>query len=228
VDVTANLVFDDASSVQRYLRILKKGLLLSHYRLMWFHPDDGKAKDAREANRCSYRQGCKSATFFAYDKTAQLHMIDRFPDRLIGKQVLRLEVQLRRKAMVKWVGADSMDKNEKILKKLCKQTTDIIQWYLERMKLSDGVCVRYEAAVEQISGVKGQKLKKRMLYLLRKTSDSRDLTSALDKLMDKYGLKKGQVDRVLKEFQELGINPITLPNTEQLDELPPLSDLLRG
>ena len=68
-----------------------------------------------------------------------------------------------------------------------------------------------------------------MEYLLRKTSDSRDLTAALEKLKKKYGLKNGQVNRVLKQFCKLGISPITLPNAEKkCRELPPLEEIIKA
>ena len=109
VDVTANLIFETASLVESYLRILKKSLILPRYHVEQFKKDEGKAKDCKEANRHSYKQSCKTAAFFAYDKTAQLEMINASPASLVGKRVLRLEVQLRRKGMRKWVDRDQMD-----------------------------------------------------------------------------------------------------------------------
>ena len=54
-----------------------------------------------------------------------------------------------------------------------------------------------------------------MSYLLRKTSDSRDLTAALDKLRQRFELNTEQVKRVLKGFRKVGISPITIPNSEK-------------
>lgn len=65
-----------------------------------------------------------------------------------------------------------------------------------------------------------------MLYLLRKVSDSRDLSSAMDKLKDEFGLKSHQCERILKRFAKLGINPITLPSTVCFDTLPNLITVL--
>ena len=103
-DVTANLTAEDKTLVDEHLRILKKSAQLPHYQPDHFREKECKARDCKRANEHSYKQYCKSAAFFAYDKTAQLEMIDAFPDALIGKRVLRLEAQLRRKAMKKWVG----------------------------------------------------------------------------------------------------------------------------
>ena len=85
-----------------------------------------------------------------------------------------------------------------------------------------GEIVRYEEAVELVSTVKHQKMRERMLYLLRKTSDSESLTAALTKMQEKYQLTNSQCNTVLKRFQKLGISPITLRNDSTFDELPPI------
>ena len=226
VDVTANLVFEDSDLAESYLRILKKGLLLPHYHLEWFRKNEHKAKDIKAANTHSYKQACKSAAFFSYDKTAQLEMIGRFPDRLIGKRVLRLEVQLRRKGIRKWVCEDDLDNCVKTLRALEAQAGDIIRWYLHRMELTGGIHVRYEDAAAIIGGVKHAKTRARMLYLLRKTSDSRDLTAALEKLKKEFDLSGGQIKRLLKKFRKCEISPITLPNAEPQSALKPIGTII--
>lgn len=61
-----------------------------------------------------------------------------------------------------------------------------------------------------------------MLYLLRKASDKESLTAALENMRKKFGLSKSQCNNVLKKFRNLGISPITLPNSSNFDELRPL------
>lgn len=226
VDVTINLFFKVEALVNEYLRILKRSCLLPHYQLDWFREEDHKAKDCKTANKHSFKQYCKSAAFFSYDKTAQLEMIGAFPASLIGKRVLRLETQLRRKGMTKWVGKDAMEGNNwHILKKLWKNSNKIIRWYINRFQIADTNYIRYQDAVDVVNAIKGKKMKKRMLYLLRKTSDSDSLTSALKKLREKYGLTKGQQRTILKKFEKLKINPITLKNTSLYECLPSIQSL---
>ena len=221
VDVTANLIFNKNSLVDEYIRILKKSALLPHYRLDLFREKEHKAKDTKTANKHSHKQYCKSAAVFAYGKTAQLEMVDAFPATLIGKHVLRLEAQLRRAGMRKWVGKNGMDgSNWSILKQLGEKSEEILQWYIKRLQPVHVPYVRYRDAVELIESVKGKQNRKRMLYLLRKASDRESLTAALEKLGEEYGLSKGQCGRVLKSFEKLGISPITLKNNSNFDELP--------
>lgn len=218
-DVTTNLIFDDGRLVDEYIRILKKSKILPHYRVDYFRDKEKKAKDCKLANRHSHKQYCKSAAFFVYDKTAQLEMIDHFPDALIGKKVLRLEAQLRRSALKKWVGKKPGN-NWEIIRDIYKNGPKIINWYLKRLQPSGNI-VRYEDAVDLINGAKLKKKgKDRMLYLLRKTSDKDSLTNALEALTDQFGLNKNQCKTVLKKFIKLGISPITLKNSSELDELP--------
>jgi len=223
VDVTMNLIFRDPALVDMYTRILKKGRLLPHYHLDWFREEAKKAKDCKLANEHSYKQACRSAAFFVYDKTAQLEMIERFPKALIGKHILRLEAQLRRKGMKKWISDKNLGSNWEIIRELGKHTAQIIEWYRKRTQPECERYVRYKDAVQMIENSKYKaKTRKRMLYLLRKTSDSQNLTAALKKLKEKFDLKNGQVDTVFKKFRELGISPITLANSSDLKELAPI------
>lgn len=227
VDVTANLIFKDSDIVEDYLRILKKGLLMPSYHVDYFHKGEGKAKDVKTANKHSYKQLCKAASFFAYDKTAQLEMIEAFPVSLIGKKVLRLEAQLRRKAMKKWVNKNHMDDSFKILEKLNKKAPDIICWYLKRMQLNSFGYVRYCDAADEISHVKKVKTRERMLYLIRKTSDRHTLSKAIEDLKEAFKLSSGQVNRLLKKFEKMGISPITLTNDNDYEMLPAITNFFK-
>ncbi|MCF2660904.1 hypothetical protein [Pseudoflavonifractor phocaeensis] len=227
VDITINLIFDTAAVVESYLRILKKSLILPRYYVEYFRKGEDKAKDYKEANKHSYKQGCKTASFFAYDKTAQLEMIDASPASLVGKRVLRLEVQLRRKGMRKWVSKDHMDNNGKVLRMLYEKAGEIFSWYLKRLQLKGQRHVRYKEAKEMIDGLRSKKTRERMLYLLRKASDRKSLSAAIEDLKVEFGLKSGQINRVLKKFDKLGISPITLTNADSEEKLPVLAGFLK-
>jgi len=221
-DATVNLIFDDGKLVDEYIRILKKSKILPHYRLDWFREKEKKAKDCKLANRHSHKQRCKSAAFFIYDKTAQLEMTDHFPDALMGKKVLRLEAQLRRKTLKKWVHDKELGSNWEIIRDVYKNREKIIKWYLNRVQPA-GKYVRYKDAVGLIEDAKlKEKVRTRMLYLLRKTSDKESLTAALKDLKAECHLTGSQCRTVLEKFRKLGISPITLSNSSELEELPPI------
>ena len=77
-----------------------------------------------------------------------------------------------------------------------------------------------------IDGLRSKKTRERMLYLLRKASDRKSLSAAIEDLKVEFGLKSGQINRVLKKFDKLGISPITLTNTESEENLPALAEFL--
>lgn len=223
VDVTANLIFEDSKLMDEYIRVLKKSMILPRYKLNWFRKSEKKAKDCKLANRHSHKQYCKSSAFFVYDKTAQLEMIDRFPDTLMGKKVLRSEVQLRRSAIKKWVSGKELSSNWEIIRDICKNGKKIINWYLNRLQ-PKGNILRYKDAEKVIESAKLKgKTRERMLYLLRKTSDKDSLTAALKDLKSEYQLTSGQCRTILKKFRKLGISPITLRNDSDFDCLPYIS-----
>ena len=218
-DYTQNHCFSDVELVQAYLRILKKSRVLPHYRVEEFREEEGKTKDVREANRHSYKQSCKSAAFFAYDKTAQLAMLGEEGTKLKSGRILRLEVQLRRKALRHWIPEKDLDSGWKTVKHLGKQGDAILQWYWERLQPGGGSYVRYQTAWERVETVKGKKLREQMCTLLRRTSDSQNLETALEKCRKQDGWSRGQIHRVLEAFKKLGIHPITLPNHGKWERL---------
>lgn len=134
LDVTVNLIFDSEYLIAEYIRIMKKSIIMPRYKVDRFREKEKKAKDCKVANQNSHKQYCKSASFFIYNKTAQLEMIDRFPGTLIGKKVLRLEAQLRRKALKKWMPDKEFGSNWEIIQDTYKSRKKIINWYLKRIQ----------------------------------------------------------------------------------------------
>lgn len=213
IDLTCNLLFSQSDPVQIYIRSLQKAFVLPHYKRDYFRMDDGKAKNPQEANRHSYKQKCRSASFFAYDKTAQLQMIGRLTNELIGKCILRLEAELKREVMKKRLG--KQPDNYHYLKAGAAQTQKVIKWYLKRLyKCVDTPHMRYCDAVEIIQQQSWKyKTRERALYLLRKVSDSQSLDAALQKTMEHFDIKHNAAERLLRKLRKAGINPITLPNS---------------
>lgn len=207
--------------------MIQKGAELPHYRRVYFREKDKKVKNAKTANHHSCRQQCKSAAFFAYDKTAQLQMIDRFPDHLSGSHILRLEAELKREALKKQVGKQA--DNYHYLKAGAEKAKTVIEWYLKRLfHRAKGTHLRYQDAVRLVrKNVTKHKTQERLLYLLRKVSDSQSLDAALRKTREHFGLSAGQCSRLLTKLDELGIHPVTLPNQSPCEVLPPLIDILR-
>ena len=61
-----------------------------------------------------------------------------------------------------------------------------------------------------------------MLSLLRKVSDS----AALDNAARKLDVSDKNLKKLYEEFDKQGVNPITLPNSSSIAEIPPLNKLV--
>lgn len=210
IDVTENQFYNDQDDVMQHLRLLKKSMIPAKNEQMWFSGDGSSVRDPKAANKHSYKLQCKSTAFFVYDKTAQLQMVDRFLPSFAGQHILRLEVQMKRKAMLKKIGVQKSQFHE--LKACAQGAEKIIRWFLKRLQPKCQQTVRYVDAIALVSTVRKESKRERMLYLLRKTSDSDNLSNALEKLKEHFQLSNGQCRSVLKAFEKLGISPITLPN----------------
>ena len=222
-DLTLNIEFSSQEELMEYLRIFKKSLCIYRYKRVSFKKNGGKANNPKVANNHSYCISCKSASFLIYDKIAQLEMIDRLDELLVGKYILRFEAELKRPALKKHLGKQAMETNYKLLSTAVQKSKKVIRWYLARMQPPCERYLRYKYAVDLIENAKLKgKTRERMLYLLRKTSDKESLTSALTDLRNKHHLSSGQCKTILKQFQKLGIGPITLKNSSDFDELPPI------
>lgn len=222
-DLTVNVEFSSKEELMEYLRIYRKSLCIRHYEPVFFKKNGKKVKDPKVANDHSHCISCKSASFLIYDKIAQLQMIERYDEALAGRHILRLEAELKRPALKARLGKSALDTNYKLLSSAAQKTEKVIRWYLSRMQPTCGRYLRYEDAVETVEncGFK-KKTRRKMLFLLRKTSDSESLTTALDKLKKKRCLSKTQCRNILKKFEKLGISPITLRNNSKFEELPAL------
>ncbi len=219
LDCTVDLYYSTHDEVMAYLRILKKGCVLPRYKLESFKKNEKKAKNVSEANKHSFRQYCKFSAFFVYDKISQLEMTKRLSDCLVNKNVLRLEAELKRPAMKNKLGK-GLD-NYHYLKEGAKRAPKIIKWYLKRVsKNTTGCFVKYSVAVEIVEQAKMKaKTRDRLIYLLRKTSDG-SLGTAITKMRSKFNLFQSQVSHLISKLNKMGINPITLPNSNKVDQIP--------
>lgn len=213
--------------VQQYIRTLQKAFVLPHYKRVCFREGDGKAKNVREANKHSCRQQCRQAAFFAYDKTVQLQMIGRLPEERLGKRVLRLEAELNRGAIKQHLGKQKS--NYQFLKQGVKRAGKVIDWYLKRVyKDNTSPHLRYEDAVACIAGQRWKdKTKERAAYLLRKVSDSESMNAAIRKTAEKFGIKRQTAMGLVKKLEQAGVNPVTLTNACEYEQMENLRNILK-
>lgn len=173
VDPCINVYLDSDDEILEYLRILKKSTLIPYYNTDEFRRISSRVKNIKEANMHSYRIKSKKATFTAYDKIYEMQQSNRCPDELNEAHILRIEGELKRDALIKRLDRDEMCSNGKLLKSTAKNANKILLSFPDRMQVGTGNHVRYCDAEARIEKAKLEdKLKDRMLYLIRKVSDS--------------------------------------------------------
>lgn len=228
-DLTCNLIFKDQEHVDAYLRILKKSHLIPGYRVDKFKNWEKKAKDPICANQHSHCIRCKQASLLCYDKIDQLKMINRCPDWMEYAAILRIEAQLKRPALKRWLERDALENQPAVLKAATNRAGMVIASYLVKLFPCEGTHLRYKDAVSSVQKVKNKTLRNQMLYLIRKVSDAATMDSAAQKFIEYYSdVKEKLLKKVLNRLEKLGVSPITLPNNSSIPHLASLTELARG
>ena len=154
-------------------------------------------------------------------------MIGRLPEGRLDKRVLRLEAELNRGAIKQHLG--KQESNYRLLKQGVKRVSKVIDWYLKRIyKDNKSPHLRYEAAVACIAGQRWKdKTKKRVAYLLRKVSDSESMNAAIRKTAEKFGIKRQTAMGLVKKLEQAGVNPVTLTNACEYEQMENLRNILK-
>ena len=213
IDVTMNCWFEDGTNLEPYIRLFGKSNIPRH-----FH---------RVKNKHGYFC-CKNGTVSikAYDKIRELSERGHLPDKLEDKSILRIEVSMKRG---KFLTELDLNKNDSLFEMLDTAYADgqrIIDHYLEKLFPCVSDHYPYSETEKKIQKlVKKDKLKNRMLDMLKKTSDKAGLDKAIQS-MKESGLRGNQIDRILEEFDRIDVNPITIRAQPGHDRIPNIHSLI--
>ena len=105
----------------------------------------------------------------------------------------------------------------------------MIDWYLKRVyKDNTSPHLRYEDAVACIARQRWKdKTKERAAYLLRKVSDSESMNAAIRKTAEKFGIKRQTAMGLVKKLEQAGVNPVTLTNACEYEQMENLRNILK-
>ena len=115
------------------------------------------------------------------------------------------------------------------MKQGVKHGNRVIDWYLKRVyKDNTSSHLRYEDAVACIAGQRWKdKTKERAAYLLRKVSDSESMNAAIRKTAEKFGIKRQTEMGLVKKLEQAGVNPVTLTNACEYEQMENLRNILK-
>ncbi len=224
MDLTMNLWFDKDVDLTEIIRLFSKGNIPEYFKRYTY-----SQKKYGDINRYCFIMKSKGITFKVYDKIHELKDNNRGSKKLQSKNVLRIEVSIKRKEFIRKFELDKDDSLHKMLKTGYKNLGPVIVNYAGKIFPCHGKHIRYDSAKKAIEHADIKpKIKKQMLFLLEKTSDGDGLDTALEKLKKEYKIKDQRtVKNIYTSFDKLEINPITLRNDSSIKEMPCILDMIQ-
>lgn len=210
IDLCANIEFDTKYELEEYMRLVRKCRIPNGYSREKFKSNQ---IDYKLKNKSSFRASRNIDMLTIYNKTIQLEYKKNI---FTEKNILRFELCLYRRSIY--------DIGTKKFKNLLETNFDLVNYLAFNSKkyimlrlddfFQNGIYFRYDMAERIVKNYDAvsSKMRQRMLYLLKKTSDLSNLNKSLRNLKEEYSLNDRQVEGVLSAFETLGINPVTLSN----------------
>lgn len=195
--------------VDEALRVVRRSPYMKQYKLCTFGKEFSNRK---KKNAHSWRICCKTTTLTVYDKTFQLMEEDLLEQ--YDAPMLRFEVSRSGAKFKRGLSEQVKGSNKKILKTVMDESEDTIHFYMEMLH-ADLPFVRYSDCMAKIETVKHASTRKNMQLLVKKLSDCKSYAQAVKN----SELSESQLRTVRKQFKELGIQPITLKDKSEIEEL---------
>ena len=217
VDITWNLYFPAEADLTEVIRLFKHGYRKKKDRVVTF-------RDAKK-DRHSFRVVYPDVVLTVYDKSFQVRQKHR--ETIEGMQILRIEVSLKRSAYLRMLKLPVGVDYDEVLQDAVISMSKVLKKYLKRMFPCVGRHLTYPTAVKEIQEkVADEVLREKMMFLLNKASRSDSLSMAMEKTMVEYGMGKKDVEKLLKKFDQVDVNPITFKKDSKMKELPGIRKML--
>ena len=195
--------------VDEALRVIRRSPYMKQYKLCTF----GKGfPNHKEKNAHSWRICCKTTTLTVYDKTFQLMEEDLLEQ--YDAPMLRFEVSRSGAKFKHGLSDEVKGSNKEILKTVMNESEKTIHSYMKKLH-ADLPFVRYSDCMAKVETVKHASTRKNMRLLVKKLSDCKCYAQAVKN----SELSESQLRTVRKQFKKLGIQPITLKDKAEIEEL---------
>lgn len=195
--------------VDEALRVVRRSPYMKQYKLCTFGKEFSNRK---KKNAHSWRICCKTTTLTVYDKTFQLMEEDLLEQ--YDAPMLRFEVARSGAKFKRGLSDEVKGSNKKILKTVMDESEDTIRSYMEMLH-ADLPFVRYSDCMAKVETVKHASTRKNMRLLVKKLSDCKCYAQAVKN----SELSESQLRTARKQFEKLGIQPATLKDKSEIEEL---------
>ena len=209
IDCCLDYFPDSQDWVDEALRVVRRSPYMKKYELCTF---DKTFSNHKKKNAHSWRICCKTTALTVYDKTFQLMEEDLLEQ--YDAPMLRFEVARSGAKFKRGLSDEVKGSNKKILKTVMDESEDTIRSYMEMLH-ADLPFVRYSDCIARIETVKHSAARKNMRLLVEKLSDCKSYAQAVKN----SGLSENKLRTVRKQFEKLGVQPVTMRDTAGIDEL---------
>ena len=206
IDMTTNLWFREEIDLREIVRIFRKGNLPRYYKAVKKKPT-------------YFVCATKDSAFKVYDKVEELKNGNRCPKRLYDDHILRLEVSLRREALLRKLPLNRKDSSFQFVDTAYVNAEKMIYRLVDQLDPVMASHYRFPDAVSKIQRLARDKdLADRMILLLKLTSKN-GLSSAIQEYRKQKGVDERAIKTLLGKFDAYGVNPITLRKNGDCNDL---------
>ena len=209
IDCCLDFSPDTQEWVNEALRVVRRSPYMKQYKLCTF----GKGfPNHKEKNAHSWRIYCKTTTLTVYDKTFQLmeeELLENYDAPMLRFEVSRSGAKFKRGLSDEVKGS-----NKEILKTVMNESEKTIHSYMKKLH-ANLPFVRYSDCIMRIETVKHSATRKNMQLLVEKLSDCKSYAQAVKN----SGLSENKLRTVRKQFEKLGVQPVTMRDTAEIEEL---------
>ena len=195
--------------VDEALRVVRRSPYMQKYKLCTF---DKTFSNYKKKNAHSWLICCKTTTLTVYDKTFQLMEEDLLEQ--YDAPMLRFEVARSGAKFKRGLSDEVKGSNKKILKTVMNESEKIIHSYMKKLH-ANLPFVRYSDCIARIETIKHSVTRKNRRLLVEKLSDCKSYAQAVKN----SGLSENKLRTARKQFEKLGVQPVTMRDTAGIDEL---------
>ena len=195
--------------VDEALRVVRRSPYMQKYKLCTF---DKTFSNYKKKNAHSWLICCKTTTLTVYDKTFQLMEEDLLEQ--YDAPMLRFEVARSGAKFKRGLSDEVKGSNKKILKTVMNESEKIIHSYMKKLH-ANLPFVRYSDCIARIETSKHSATRKNRRLLVEKLSDCKSYAQAVKN----SGLSENKLRTARKQFEKLGVQPVTMRDTAGIDEL---------
>ena len=209
IDCCLDYFPDSQDWVDEALRVVRRSPYMKKYELCTF---DKTFSNHKKKNAHSWRIYYKTTTLTVYDKTFQLMEEDLLEQ--YDAPMLRFEVSRSGAKFKRGLSDEVKGSNKEILKTVMNESEKTIHSYMKKLH-ANLPFVRYSDCIMRIETVKHSATRKNMRLLVEKLSDCKSYAQAVKN----SGLSENKLRTVRKQFEKLGVQPVTMRDTAGIDEL---------